>query len=245
MILGRSGGAIGDAYIKLLDPKIDTKGNPYIPLYYHFPVGIGNSINEYSALVKPFRKLIEEGKPIGKTAFVFYREDNAYFVLGAFAFTNRTIFFPGLTFSRVIHAPDNRDLTGELHNIEHFTLEHNLTDWHIKLIQSEARYPTQKTRKVNDNVFLWFVMGIPEVNKLEPMPKTQEYQLKAPHKVDLERRKKVMLESVKGSIFPVAGINDNPISPYFINFEFFVSNRKSKELNLPEGVFLYLRLLQN
>jgi hypothetical protein len=81
-------------------------------------------------------------------------------------------------------------------------------------------------------------MGIPEVTKLEPMPKTQEYQLKAPHKVDLERRKSVMLESVNGSIFPVAGINHNPISPYFINFEFFVSNRKAKELNLPKEVFL-------
>ena len=145
--------------------------------------------------------------------------------------------FPVLTFSRVIHAPDNRDLTGKLHNIEHFTLVRNLTNWHIKLIQREAKYDTQNTRKVNDNVFLWFVMGISDISKLESMPKTQEYQLKAPHKVDLERRRKIMLESINDSIFPVAGINHNPISPYFINFEFFVSNRKTKELNLPEGVF--------
>jgi hypothetical protein len=80
MLLGRSGGPL--AYSRII-PKalqIDANGQPYIPLYYHFPFGKGNSINEYSALVKPFRKLLEEGKPIGKTAFLFYRENDSYFL---------------------------------------------------------------------------------------------------------------------------------------------------------------------
>jgi hypothetical protein len=233
MLLGRSGGPLGNAQIILMDPQIDANGQPYIPLYYDFPFGTGNSINEYSALVKPFRKLLEEGKPIGKTAFLFYREDNSYFVLGSFAFTNRTIFFPGLNFSRIIHTPDGRDLTPNhtANNITHFTLESNFIDWHIKPVQKEIRYPSQKTRRVNDDVFLWFVMGIPDVTKLESMPKTQEYLLKAPHQGDLERRQKIMLESVDGSIFPVTEMTHNPIASYFLNFEFFVSKRKNYRTN--------------
>lgn len=46
-------------------------------------------------------------------------------------------------------------------------------------------------------------MGIPSVNKLEPMPKTQTYKLKAPHTLDLKRRQDEMLKSVEGNVFPV------------------------------------------
>lgn len=240
MLLGRSGGPLGNAQIIPMDPQTDSDGQHYIPLYYHFPFGSSDSINDYSALVKPFRKLLEEGKPIGKTAFLFYLENNSYFVLGSFAFTNRTIFFPGLTFSRIVHTPDGRDLSldEKANNIAHFTLESNFIDWHIKPVQKEIRYPTQRTRKVNDDVFLWFVMGIPDVTKLEPMPKTQEYVLTAPRHSDLDRRQRIMLESVDGSIFPVTEMVHNPESPYFLNFEFFVSNRKAKELILPDGLFV-------
>jgi hypothetical protein len=81
-------------------------------------------------------------------------------------------------------------------------------------------------------------MAIPDRGKLELMPKTQEYQLKGAHRKDLERRRELMLDSVKGSIYPVTEINCNPSSPHFLNFEFFISNRKSKELDLPEGIFV-------
>jgi hypothetical protein len=85
MLIGRSGGPLGNAYIIPLDPQIDSNGHHYTPIYYHFPFGTGNSIGEDSALVRPFKKLMQEGKPSGRTAFVFYRQDNlsstfAYFV---------------------------------------------------------------------------------------------------------------------------------------------------------------------
>jgi hypothetical protein len=82
--------------------------------------------NQYSALVKPFRKLIDDGKPIGKIAFLFYRQNNSYFILGSFAFTDRVIFFPGITFSRLIHTPDGIDLPkSKMHYPEHFTNSDN------------------------------------------------------------------------------------------------------------------------
>src|SRR5215208_1345084 len=154
MLLGRSGGPLGNAQIIPMDPQVDANGQPYIPLYYHF------------------------------------------------------------------------------------TFESNFIDWHIKPMQKEIRYSTQRTRKVNDHVFLWFVMGIPNVTKLESMPRTQEYVLTAPHHSDLARRRRIMLESIDGSIFPVTEMVHNPVSSYFLNFEFFVSNRKTKELILPDGLFV-------
>jgi hypothetical protein len=93
-------------------------------------------------------------------------------VLGLFAFTDRTIFFPGLTFSRVIHTPDGRDLTnGEADNIEHTTLVKNFVDCHVCLSNVHKKYPKLKTKKINDHVFLWFVMAILDRHKLGLMPK--------------------------------------------------------------------------
>jgi hypothetical protein len=247
MIFGRSGGDLGYTHIDAMDPQVDANGEFYIPIHYYFPTGNGNSISADSALVKPFRKLMEEGKHIGKTTFVFYNESNTFFVLGSFVHTRisgRTIFFPGLILSRVIHTPAGRDLTNaELHNIEHFTLEKNLTDWHVTLSQKRSQgitYPTLKTNKVTDDAVLWFVMAISDVNKLELMPKTQQYQLKGPKIQELERRREIMVESRKGSIFQVTELNNNPTPPYFINFEFFISHKRKKELDLPENLLLIL-----
>src|SRR6266516_243248 len=121
MLLGRSGGPIGFASISVSDSQIDSNGESYIPLVYDFPRGTVNSINENSALVKPFRRILakEDGKPCGKVVFAFYQEgDYEYFVLGSFVKTlgGQILFFPGMTFSRIIHTIDGRDLEhDELH----------------------------------------------------------------------------------------------------------------------------------
>ena len=95
MFLGKRGGPLGNAYILPLDPRTDDNGKPCIPLYYHFPFGQGNSINPDSTLVKPFYKLMDGGYPIEEVVFVFYRENNSYFVLGSFAFPTGLFSFQG------------------------------------------------------------------------------------------------------------------------------------------------------
>jgi hypothetical protein len=237
VLIGRSGGPLGNAYIIPLDPQIDSNGHHYIPIYYHFPFGTGHSVGEDSALVRPFKKLMQEEKPAGKTAFVFYRQDNISFVLGSFTFTGRRIiFFPPSTLTRVVYTPNGKGLTSERYNIEHFTLEEDFTNWHITLYQKlteNIRYPTIRTTMVSHDVFLWFIMAIPHPTRLEPMPKTQQYLLKAPNVIDLQRRKQIMLQSVEGNIFPVTELSVSPPTPYFINFEFFIGKEKN-ELDLPE-----------
>jgi hypothetical protein len=182
--LGRSGGPLGEWDITPLEPKIGSDGTAYFPIYYKFPVGIGHSINENSAVVKPFRNILNSGRPHEKIVFSFYQENNnGYFVLGSFVNTsgNRILFFPSSTLSRIIHTPDDRELTNqELHNIEHFTIESdNLTSWHITTVQKRTggvKYPSLKTKKVNDHTVLWFLMAVRDATKLEVMPKTQEYE---------------------------------------------------------------------
>lgn len=143
--------------------------------------------------------------------------------MGSFVNTpgDQILFFPGLMFSRIIHTPKGRDLLDkELHNLDHFSLvKENLTDWHITLLQKRTqgiRYPTQKTKRVNDNVFLWFLLAIRDAGKLEPMPKTHEYRLKGPN-TDIKRRLKSIVQSVECSEFPVTLVNYHPPSPNFLN----------------------------
>ena len=113
---------------------------------------------------------MDGGYPIEEVAFVFYRENNSYFVLGSFAFAHRIIFFPGLKFSRIIHTPDGRDLTNrEVHNIKHFTLDPDFSRWHVKAVEDRIKYPSLRTKKIDNNVLLWFVLGMPDVSKLEPI----------------------------------------------------------------------------
>ena len=97
--------------------------------------------------------------------------------------TNVT-FFCGCIIACVLNAklPDGRELTNqELHNIEYFTIESdNLTSWHITTVQKRTqgvKYPTLKTKKVNDHTVLWFLMAVRDATKLEVIPKTQEYHI--------------------------------------------------------------------
>jgi hypothetical protein len=54
--------------IRILEPReleITRRSTGHIisiPIYYHFPFGTGNAINEDSALVRPFNVLIQRGK---------------------------------------------------------------------------------------------------------------------------------------------------------------------------------------
>lgn len=81
MLIGRSGGPLGNAYILPLNPQIDANGEHCIPISYNFPLATGGSINDDSALVNPFKKVLNDGKPIGKTAFAFYHDKGSYFSL--------------------------------------------------------------------------------------------------------------------------------------------------------------------
>lgn len=105
--------------------------------------------------------------------------------------------------------------------------------WHITLKQRKegVKYSTQRTRKINNEVYLWFVMALRDVTKFEPMPRTQEYILKG-SKSEITRRQQLMFESRENIEFPIMETNYEPSPPFFLNIEVYVSNKKIED-NLP------------
>ncbi len=242
MLLGENGGPIGFANISVFEMLYDEKGELYVPIYYDFPLGDGDSIDKNSALVKPFNNILKEGKPNGKIAFVFYMQDEKYYVLGSFVNTGRRIlFFPSSRTIRVTHTPYGEDLNSKCHNIDHITLENNLTEWHVTLIEkaiSEIRYGSLRTKSLQDNICLWCVIGVKDVSKLELMPRTQEYRLKGANNEDTKRRFKEFINSREKSVFPIIEVKTNSNPPFFLNFEIFLSSQRITHLLLPKPIFI-------
>lgn len=230
-----------EASILVLNPSIDEDGQAYLPLLYTFSFGNGGSVHEKSALVRPFRKILVDGKPIGKISYIFYKEKGEHFVLGSFAYSGKRImFFPGLVDRRVTLSPEGQRILekGLVHNIDHLSLEADFRTWHLSLEGKIAKYRRMNTKRVRDDMFLWFVMGIKNVKHLEPAPKAQEIRLTWRSLPEINRRLKVILEAREGAQFPITHIDgDPPTEPYFLNFEFFVSLRRTKEYSPPLTVY--------
>jgi hypothetical protein len=238
---GWTGEFLGEADVIPLEPKIDTNGDRILPLLYVFPMGNGGSISESSALVRPFKKILRDGKPIGKISYVFYQDKQEYYVLGSLAYSNkRIIFFPGHVDLRMIWA-DNKPIlsAGLLHHCDHLTLESNLRTYHLTLLEKETRgvkYGKMNTKWVGKDMFLWFVMGLQSAVRLEAAPRTQELRLRWHNPADLNRRYKIIMNA-RGGIFPVTKAVEELDPPFFINFEFFVSLSRSPRVEPPLSIF--------
>ena len=229
-----TGGPVGFASIIGEPPQIDNLGKAYLTLRYIFPRGTGGSINQTSALVRPFQKILEEGKPTGKITFVFYQEDNNYYVLGSLVHTGRRIlFFPGFVDRRVVLSPDgiNPLQQGVVLTTDHYTLEQNLRTWHITLLEKAskgAKLRSMNTRKLDDMLFLWFILGIQRPNKLEGMPSSQEIRLYGNNIADLKRKFSFIMKARDESIFHITSVEDFGVDPWYLNFEFFVTTSSEK-----------------
>ena len=237
------GGVVGESNIDVSRPHLDADGKPCIELKFNFPHGSTHSTDENSALVRPFLKLLRDGKPIGKITYSFYQEGSEYYTLGSFVFTEkRLIFFPGLKIRKVTRSPDGKNPlnNGLLQNLDHISLENNWRTWHYTLLQKETRgdrYEKMNTRKLDESSFLWFVMGVKSTDKLEFMPRSQEIRISGFTMNDLTRRFKDFMYSRSGSIFPISKIKGEVEEPYYINFEFFVNLKQTRDYIPPDEVF--------
>jgi hypothetical protein len=63
-------GIIGNASLVSLNPLLDENGHPYLPLMYVFPFGTELEVDQNSALVRPFKKVLTDGKPIGDINYI-------------------------------------------------------------------------------------------------------------------------------------------------------------------------------
>lgn len=236
-----TGGVLGGASVTPLKPEIDNNGDRILPLLYTFPMGNGGSISESSALVRPFKKILRDGKPVGKIYYIFHKEKDEYYVLGSLAFSSgRLIFFPGHVDLRMTLAKDRPVLdAGIVHHFDHLTLESNLRTYHLTLLEKETqgiKYQKMNTKFVSKDMILWFVMGVQSANKLEAAPRTQTLRLRWHNTADLNRRYKI-IENARGGVFPVTEAPGDLEAPYFMNFEFFVSLNPSPRAELRSRLF--------
>jgi hypothetical protein len=238
---GWTGGVLGEADVIPLEPETDKNGDRILPLLYIFPMGNGGSITPNSALVRPFKKILMDGKPVGKIYYVFYKEKEEYYVLGSLAYSNeRLIFFPGQIDLRMTWAKDRPVLSeGLLHHFDHLTLESNLRTYHLTLLEKQtqgAKYERMNTKFVGKDMILWFVMGVQSADKLEEAPRTQTLRLRWQNPADLNRRYKI-IENARGGVFRVIEAAEQVEPPFFINFEFFVSLNPSPKAEPPSRLF--------
>lgn len=229
---GWNGGVIGNANISIKQVGL-IGSNPAIELSYNFPIGNKINIDQNSSLVRPFTKLIEDGKPAGKINFLFFQEKNEYYILGSFANTGRRIvFFPGIIARKITTSPPDSDLlTKHAVHLDHLTLEENWRNWHIKLLSQnkDLRLKKRNTKRFGDTLFLWFVVAVKSLDKLEIAPKSQSITIQGPHQNELKRRLKELLKARDGSVFYISKLEHYPEEQWYLNIEFFINGKPANK----------------
>lgn len=220
------------------------KNPPSLKLKYTLPIGKGISTDTNSALIRPFKKILRDGKNPGKLTYVFLRDGSDYFVLGSFSYTGKhLIFFPGLIDRRLVNfGPTNYLKEGVTLHIDHFTLEQNFEKWHLTVDEKEnnaIRFPNQKTRKLDEHNRLWFVFKIKSPNKLERCPKEFRIHLyESPN--EIERRLPIIFNSRQDAIFQIVELDEKQQKPFFWYVEFF-NNKSKNRNNMPEKVVIVMK----
>lgn len=217
-----TGGPIGYTHLNL---SISEKDNSCeMNLDWSFPVGKGLTTDINSGLLRPFKSILTLGTIPGKTIFVLYEEDGKYYVLGSLSKTNdHIIFFPGGNNLKVIRANDN--VPHDSMHIDHFTLDKSLRTWHVTFVEKQTqnlRLPRNRTLRVQDGLFLWFVLQANSIYDFEKMPK-QLHTTLTHAKSEIVRRSKEIHNARKDVEFRACHVDDSLPEPHVINFEFFVS----------------------
>lgn len=229
-----SGGIVGVASFQPLEPK-NENGVNYLPIEYTFPMGKDQTLNDNSALVRPLKGLLDEGNIFRRINFIFYKEKDEYYTIGSIVVGKKyLIFYPALMPTKVTESAPDKKIINEIPlNIDHITLEENWDNWHFtfkeKKEKGKYKLTKRKTKKVNDSVTLWFVMAVQSLDKLERMPKTQEYKLTYPKFDELERRYSEFIkvrEDVRMPIIEIKG--EASEKDWYLNLEFFLSEKKSE-----------------
>ena len=186
--------------------------------------------------MRPLENLLKDGKPLGKFNYLFYHYNNDYRIIGTIVNTDKKlIFFPATNITKVSDSPLDEHLIKNISlNIDHFTLDENLEKWHItfkekKIKNKKYKFQTRKTKKVHDSLRLWFVMAVQSLDKLEKMPKFQEYKLFAQKEDEIERRFLEFIDALEGSTFPVISDKGNPTTDWYLNIEFFIGENNFKD----------------
>lgn len=196
--------------------------------------GSGRSTDQKCALARPYARFIAKGKPIGKINYVFLNTGKPTKIIGSLCHTagDRILFFPALT-GRNVHwvhySGEGRQSVKTDGLIDHITLEPNLEDCHVTILDNKGKKPiwlrSFKTKKVGENCLFWFGMSMQTLNQLETTPEELTISFSSPAK-DSNEKTEAFLKARKGAIFHLLELEANQSlslnKEEFIHFDFFL-----------------------
>ena len=220
---------------------VNTPEGPFLKITDRFGKGVGITHDENSALVRPYRRFLEDRTKIGSVKYICFKEKNNYFVLGSFVFTSkkRILFFPGTRGRKLVRPPGKlikeklKQTSSEIigTSIDHITLEPVFKKWHVKLLDRETWFKAQQTMEINNSLYLWCQLQIKSLNELETLPEKQEVFLKIPdNPLELVTILPILRDSRDDTII-VIHLEDETTDPFFWAFQIFVSS--TKVVNFP------------
>lgn len=201
--------------------------------------GCSNALD--SALARPYRVLIEQGRSTGRINHVFYSDSTHSYILGSLcnADSGRLIFFPGVLGRKVAWDTQKGKLpAGAM--MDHITLEPDFKSWHLTVFR-EGKKDKQRplssrcTVEIEPGLDYWFGMSIRSANLLEKAYQRHTFSFSVPS-TDIKRYSRIILSSKQRAIhnntcLPKEDAGDHE----FLHFDFLLDQRVNRNM-LPMNV---------
>jgi len=219
----------------------------YVTIQLELPMGQGTSDDQWLSLVRPFRRLATQGRPIGRINYIFFNIEGQHYNVGSLCYTpgNRVLFFPGLR-SRPPQWQGWRNRRIEIEvcpgdQLDHVTLEPELTNWHMRYLSSqggrrrlpdEPNVPRRFRTFEKDGLIFWFSMAIREPTVLENTLAITIMRFDFPS-TDAERRVSDIMRSREDAAFHVLELHptvENYNSGYLF-FSFVIDTRTEPSIS--------------
>src|SRR3990172_8135962 len=216
---------------------VNQKNGTKLKITDRFGRGEGLNQDPESALIRPYKKFLDDKSSIGSVKYICINE-NGYYILGSFVYTvtKRILFFPATKAKKIVRSMGNpikkNDSNNLIENLDHITLEPNFRTWHVKLFDRETWYPTQQTREIDNSLFLWAQFQVKSLTELEKLPERNEIYLEIPNEpLELASILPTIRDSRDNAI-NVIPFDEKIDQSFFWVFQIFVS--KSKEKIFPD-----------
>jgi len=196
--------------------------------------GSGKSADPKNALARPFSRFIAKGTQIGNINYVFLNAGKPTKIFGSLCYTagKRILFFPALTGRNVhwAHYPDqNRQSIQTDGLIDHITLESNVQDCHVTILDDKGKKPIRlrsfKTKSFGENCLFWFGLSMQSLDYLETTPEELTISFSSPPQ-DSKAKTEAFLKAREGAIFHILELDENQslslTKEEFIHFDFFL-----------------------
>lgn len=178
------------------------------------------------SLLRPFRRIAQLGKPTGRINYVFFQENNSYYIAGSLAYSPEScvLFFPGLTIRSIKWFKGKHQMLrkeGSFGVIDHLTLEPGYKRGHITT--STDKRIKHKTQLIGANTVFWFAMSTRSPLLLEPLYSKVRFSFTCPPN-DSKRRIEDIMKAREDAVFHLMSLagNDKVGDDEFLHLEFFI-----------------------